>query len=147
MVNYIFLDIDGVLNTTSDWKVPYSINPHCVENFYRYVKKLGDGSTARIILISSWRDGFDKEGNHLPQVQHLIDMLSQYHLSIYDKTYKSPTNDRQREIEQYIIKNHINPEQCIIIDDDISLYHDLSKYKHIVPNPDEGFQVKKGWHK
>jgi hypothetical protein len=140
MINYIFLDIDGVLNTTSDWKIPYSINTYCVKNFSQYIKKLGGSSKVRIILISSWRDGFDKGGNHLPQIQHLIDILSQYNLFIYDKTYKSPTNDRQREIEQYIIKNNINQEQCIIIDDDISLYRNISKYKHIIPNPDYGFQ-------
>lgn len=117
---YIFLDIDGVLNTQSQWSRMYQLNTSCIENFCTFVKQQ---SNAKIILTSSWRSGFEKNGSCLPQIQNLIDKLSVYDVSIFDKTKKSPNDDRQREIEYFLQRNPKEP--YIIIDDDKTLYHGI----------------------
>lgn len=49
---FIFLDIDGVLNKESDWSKPFSLNSDCIRRFCEKNRE------ARIILISSWKNGF-----------------------------------------------------------------------------------------
>lgn len=76
------------------------------------------------MLISTWKEGFNKDNNS-PQIQHLIDTLSIYGLTINDKTISVKGKTRQEEIEYYIRRNNI--KDYIILDDDISLYNDISK--------------------
>lgn len=81
-------------------------------------------SPIKIVLISTWKEGFNKDNNS-PQIQHLIDTLSIYGLTINDKTISVKGKTRQEEIEYYIRRNNI--KDYIILDDDISLYNDISK--------------------
>lgn len=53
---YIFLDIDGVLNRSSDWKKMYTLNTECIRRFADFVKHLK--REVNIVLTSSWRTGF-----------------------------------------------------------------------------------------
>lgn len=51
---YIFLDIDGVLNKSSQWKRMYSLDEECVKCFCSFVTQV----SGLVILTSSWRSGF-----------------------------------------------------------------------------------------
>lgn len=59
---FIFLDIDGVLNKESDWSKPFSLNRDCIRRFCEKYRE------ARIILISSWKNGFIS--SHNEKIRH-----------------------------------------------------------------------------
>lgn len=136
---FIFLDIDGVLNTSDQWKRMYQLDEKCVSRFAEYAKALhGD---VRIILSSSWKNGFDPAGNHTPQIRQLLDQLSPYGLSILGKTDNIDEADRGREIGEYIASHNLKKANCIVIDDDASLFKtSLPKNcKLLLIDADKGF--------
>lgn len=118
----LFLDCDGVINSKSSWKVPFFIDTKCIKVLSDVCKTLG---CADIVLISTWKAGFDKfSNNHTPQVQALIRELSKYGISIVGATVdgKAKGLSRDEEIQLYIKRQRI--EDYIILDDDESLYKD-----------------------
>ena len=118
---YVFLDIDGVLNTSDQWKQMYQLNEKCVSRFSEYAKALqGD---VRIILTSSWKNGFDPAGKHTPQIQELIDRLAFYGLFIIGKTLSREDGDRAQEINDFIIAHKLEGKRCIVVDDDPDIFH------------------------
>lgn len=117
---FIFLDVDGVLNTVSQWKRPYSLNDACIAAFAGYVHSLPSSNT-RIILTSSWKNGFDFSGNHTPQIRELVNKLAVHGLSITSKT-ENISDDRAAEINDYIKQHHLEQYPCIIIDDDPNIF-------------------------
>jgi hypothetical protein len=116
-MKYIFLDIDGVLNTESDWKHMYSLNQDCIKAFANAVKKCGE---VRIVLSSTWRTGFAYNRECLPHIKNLQQQLQKYELSIYGKTPMLPSGNREDEILEYIDMYEV--KQYVIIDDDASLF-------------------------
>lgn len=137
---YIFLDIDGCLNNKYDWRTPYTINKSCLLYFSKLCKAINKKySPIKIVLISTWKEGFNKDNNS-PQIQHLIDTLSIYGLTINDKTISVKGKTRQEEIEYYIRRNNI--KDYIILDDDISLYNDISKINIYIVDYHTGFTEK-----
>ena len=59
----VFLDVDGVLNsiTTKDRCGPYvGIDDKKVSN----LKDIIDATSAKIVLVSSWKEGWKKEPQH-----------------------------------------------------------------------------------
>lgn len=64
---FIFLDIDGVLNKESDWSKQFSLSSDCIRRFCEKYRE------ARIILISSWKNGFISSHNekNTPQIKEL----------------------------------------------------------------------------
>lgn len=118
---YIFLDIDGVLNTSDQWKRMYQLDKKCVSRFAEYAKALhGD---VRIILTSSWKNGFDPAGKHTPQVQTLIDTLAMHGIRIIGKTLNREDGDRAQEINDFIVAHKLKKERCIVVDDDPDIFH------------------------
>lgn len=137
---YIFLDIDGCLNNKDDWKIPYTINKRCLLNFSELCKIINKKyGFVKIVLISTWKEGLNKDNNS-PQIQHLIDTLSICGLTINDKTISVKGKTRQEEIEYYIRRNNI--KDYIILDDDISLYNDISKINIYIVDYHTGFTEK-----
>lgn len=55
----VLLDIDGVLNRQSEWKIPYMLDQDCLDNLKAAVHEINP----YIVLISSWRKGFVSAGN------------------------------------------------------------------------------------
>lgn len=151
----IFLDIDGVLNDlSSEW----AINSENIKSLYYLVKKLEKKNyDCKIILVSTWRFGFDKDFKKCsPQVQSLIKELNTFGLKVYDKTKSFEKGGRAYEVcsyylyyEFYIAKRSV---KHLIIDDDISLYSDEVAQKLdfnmnlIVPNSRRGL-VDSDWEK
>lgn len=128
---YIFLDVDGVLNTKNDWKIPYTLNKKNIEYFCNYAKKV-DG---KVVLISSWRTGFSLFGKNAPYIEELINCFNEYDVQIVGRTVQSISRDA--EILDYIQKHNVS--EYIIIDDDVSLYHNLYSHLYLV-DANYGFQ-------
>ncbi len=116
---FIFLDIDGVLNTASQWKRMYQLDDGCISRFNEYIRVLSEKGAVRIILTSSWKNGFDSAGHHTPQIQALIAKLD---IPILGKTENRAGGDRAAEINNYICNHKLEHEECIVIDDDPDLF-------------------------
>ena len=65
---YIFLDVDGVLNTKADWKNMFSLRNECISSFNNYLTELSAENDIKIILSSSWKKGFSY---YIYQPEHL----------------------------------------------------------------------------
>lgn len=116
---FIFLDIDGVLNTSAQWKKIYQLDNGCIARFNEYIRALSMKGSVRIILTSSWKNGFDPAGHHTPQIQALIAKLN---VPILGKTENRADGDRAAEINDYIQNHKLEHEECIVIDDDPDLF-------------------------
>lgn len=110
MVNYIFLDIDGVLalpqNKLSDKHESLEFDLKCVE----VLKNICEKYSARIVVTSSWRIN--------KSIEQLKEIFSHYNLDEYieDKLVDSVDyTEREMGIKNYIISNRIN--NYIVIDD------------------------------
>ena len=113
----VFLDIDGVLNKESDWRIPFTLNPECVKEFASFVQKL---DRPRIILTSTWRAGISVKGNNSPQYDKLVETLYEYRLVISGATPLTSNKTRDEEIDYYARRNGIS--DYIAIDDDPGLF-------------------------
>lgn len=131
---YIFLDIDGVLNRSSDWKKMYTLNTECIRCFDDFVKHLK--REVHIVLTSSWRTGFSYNQKSLPHILNLERELNKYGLTIYGKTPVSKDNSREKEIQEYI--DIFDVKEYIIIDDDTTLFPN-TKGKLYITDARKGF--------
>ncbi len=110
----IFLDIDGVLNSNDyiDYALDNNIkgilediNPKTIQ----MLKFAIDATDAQIVLSSSWRD--------TSRFKELKELFLKYGINLNEKT-PVLNNERGLEIKQYL-KEHINIEQYLILDDEI----------------------------
>lgn len=62
---YIFLDIDGVLNTPATFP---TFDPFCVENFNKLIER----TNAQLIISSSWRYLIHSKAMSLVGFQHML---------------------------------------------------------------------------
>ena len=113
---YYFLDIDGVLNKESDWRVPFAINPECAACFAMLLKKDKD---PHVVLSSTWRRGITNSGIKAPKDNNFLEKLEKYGIIIEGSTPIS-NKTRQEEIEYYIRRNGI--KDYLVLDDDESLF-------------------------
>ena len=134
----IFLDVDGVLNTTNSRFTKYEVKESIVESLGMLVDMLNKkGYIVKVVLSSTWRLGYDKDYEQCsPQVQNLITKLASVDITIYDKTpiYTDKTRDVEiaRYIKEYELKH--NDFAYVILDDDTSIFNkdalrDMSFYK------------------
>lgn len=120
---YLFLDIDGVLNTEKDWKKSFVLRKELIDNLCTTYPN------ARIILTSSWKNGFVARNSTLNSapIKELESMLSN-NVVIIGKTEGAFKRDEQ--IENFLNK-HPQIRNYIVIDDDISEYNSsYIKNKH-----------------
>ena len=122
---YVFFDMDGVLNRESDWNRAFPINEDNVKIFSELIEGLMDiYASVRLVISSSWRAGYSKNGdNDTPQIKELKNILRGKGYHIYAATPLS-NKGRQKEIEYYIRRNNVS--HYIVIDDESSLYYDIS---------------------
>lgn len=123
----IFLDVDGVLNTSNTFK---EIKREWQETGKRrveidikrvgYLKEIVDATGALIVLSSSWRklgsmdNGVFKSENL--SVLEFIKILDSFGLYIYDITPRCKSRMRQDEIMEWL-KGH-DVDSFVVIDDD-----------------------------
>lgn len=90
---FYFLDVDGVLNKESDWRIPFSINDKCLGHF---AELLSHDKDPHIILSSTWRAGYTNTGVMSARGNSLADKLAEYGLSVEDSTPISNKNKAGR---------------------------------------------------
>ena len=140
---YIFFDVDGVLNSESDWKKSkFSINKNCMENFSSFINILKKrDKTPHLVICSTWRQGMNNFNDKAENSKSLIDeIFSRYNLKIEDATPITANKSRQDEIEWYIKKHNIT--SYIVIDDDPKLYPNQRNINLYIPDYHTGLTKK-----
>ena len=131
----IFLDIDGVLNSSAYFKTKEHQLKKSDKEFddideskVVLLKQIIDATDARIVLSSTWRELDDESYIECYKMyKYLIDTLGKYDIKIFDKT---PTirQDRPLEIQTWINDEPSLDEVIFIsLDDDFSK-KDYDKY-------------------
>ena len=124
---YIFLDVDGVLNTEADWaKKVYSLNPKCITAFCGLLEILHD---PKIVLSSTWRNGIARDGTTAVHIDDLIRALEPAGITTLDKTGVSPDGSRSKEIDHYLRRHPA--DSYLILDDDPDLFERKEKTPHL----------------
>lgn len=135
-MNYIFLDIDGVLNKSLDDNNPDLftwINTNdSMKNLYEIVKN----TNAKIVLSSNWRRHFIHPYNH--NTWWLSGLFAAFDLTITHIT--GQLNNRNLEINDWLSKN-TTPNDRYVILDDINFYEENRK-EFIKVNPKLGLTAE-----
>lgn len=129
-MNVVFLDIDGVLNSSAYFqfvreqqKENCKSNQHCEISDY-HLQRLAEivhSTNAKIVLSSTWRELEDSEDEEVQKMwQYLQDELGRYDMEIYDKTPVLKMN-RPLEIKTWLDNQENKEEICFVsLDDDFS---------------------------
>ncbi len=108
----IFLDVDGVLNSSKDkFSMSLETDRHLI-----YLKRIVDATDAVVVLSSSWRKISSLR-------KALENRLRSYDIEIIDST-KSLPGTRGSEIKEWLSRNP-DVESFVILDDD----SDMDEYK------------------
>ena len=101
----IFLDIDGVLNTPSEYGK--RINKNNVDVLNKLITRLEEKYDTQIVVSSSWRlsSGINK-------------IIRDAGVTARLKGVTENLGDRSKEINAYISKNRLEPENCLVLDDE-----------------------------
>ena len=117
----IFLDVDGVLNTSKTNSNILDIDSFRLE----YLKSIIDETGAKIVLSSSWVKFFTKVNNKIiPRSEKgflFYNLLSLYSIEIYD--ILGTGVNREEMIIDWISKNEV--DSFIIIDDEPNMFNKL----------------------
>lgn len=144
VLNVIFLDIDGVLNSMAYFKSlgPKSQRGHKHDEISDFhLQKLSEiyhsVDDCKIVLSSTWRQLSDNMENNVcyGMYMYLVEELKRYDMEIYDKT-PYIHNNRPLEIYTWIHNNveKIDELQYCILDDDFSIsdYQKYGLHNHLV---------------
>ena len=124
---YVFLDVDGVLNTEADWaRKVYSLDSKCVDSFCKLLNSLHE---PMVVLSSTWRNGIARDGTTAVHIDDLIKALQPAGIKSLDKTGIALDGSRTKEIEHYL-RRHAE-DGYIILDDDPRLFDQKSKTPHL----------------
>ena len=122
MNKYIFLDIDGVLNSMDWFKQNKGVAGHTEINpdKVKMLKEIVDQTDAKIILSSTWRDlaAHDDRPEH-EMYTYLKTSLEEFGLSISDQTPYIQQN-RPQEIKDWLENNTNEGDHYVSLDDDYS---------------------------
>ncbi|MBE6960661.1 MAG: hypothetical protein E7448_08090 [Ruminococcaceae bacterium] len=134
----IFLDIDGVLNCSEyrrrqmlQGKISVILQVEPLSQ----LKRIVEATDASIVLISSWRKFWKREGSVDTAGQQIEQRLSNFGLFVADKTPVLSDGSRSREVAQWL-KNKNYVEHYVILDDKDYLW-DRKQTLHWVRCPDE----------
>lgn len=116
-MNVIFLDIDGVLNcaTTKDKCGEYQ---GIEDAKVALLKEIVDKTNAKIVLVSTWKEEWEKGKNTSHMGDYLDDKMQKQGLHIYDKTKNKVDGyymSRGEGILDYIVTHKV--KNYVIIDD------------------------------
>ena len=125
----LFLDVDGVLNnnltrtrTFDGWCF---VDDYLVER----LKQIIDATGAKIVLSSTWRDGWNREdeSKNEPFFNQLRDKLKEYGMEIWDALPMPMRPSRGIAIgEWFELHKDLDIESFVILDDwyDMGIYRD-----------------------
>lgn len=113
----LFLDFDGVLNS-QDYRDRYgSMGAGIDKSKMPMLKKLVDTTDAKIVIITSLREYWDKDPDKCDYFGKVInETFAEYGLEIYDKTPVSESGMREDDIRDWICENS-SIENYVAIDD------------------------------
>lgn len=142
--NYLFLDIDGVLNATDYMRHPDHLMivlkghgrskvyfKELVDNLNEVFKECPD---VKIVLSSTWRLSFDQD-----ELQDLMDEMG-----IKTKCIGKTTHDYDRyrgnQIKQWLIDHDAIESNYVIVDDDSDMLDEqLDRFVHV--NSQQGLTI------
>lgn len=131
-MNYIFLDIDGVMNNYEDWMNKVNNKTEEFHSHRMFCDKawlmLSEVCTitgAKIVLSSSWRlslhktnDGIkSKYDNPDALTVKLLDYFHKYNIPLVDIT-TNYYDHRGKQIKEYIKRNLFATDKYVVIDDE-----------------------------
>lgn len=127
----IFLDVDGVLNTrmTTDYCGQFI---GIEDAKLLQLKKIIDETGAKVVLSSTWRLGYNKDGKQLDKCsQYLKDKFDKAGIEIYDVTPDIGHSLRHIEIKQWLTE-HEDIESYVILDDEEFDFYRYDIGEHLV---------------
>ena len=131
-MNYIFLDIDGVMNNRVDWMSKVDNNTEqfrshrmFCDTAWQMLSNVVKKTEAKIILSSSWRIALTQEGETIKpkrfretSVGKLLEYFNNYNIPIVGLTTEK-YDHRGKQIVEYV-KTHLTPEdKWIVLDDEV----------------------------
>lgn len=135
----IFLDIDGVLNTSKTFlemanesEINEKNRVEVDEFRVEFLKRIVDKTGALIVLSSSWESYFNKVSDKIIPVHEkgrkLANIFNKYGIKIYDAIFGLKDELKQEKINIWL-SLHEDIESFVIIDDDsYSLTNFIGKY-------------------
>lgn len=115
MNNYIFLDIDGVLNSKhTKAKGPYG-NPGIGKKHLEILKTIVDKTDGEIVLISDWRLSFLPNDHMSDMANYISKKLESVGLSMTIVSENPCYENRSDEISEWMLNNPT--KKFIILDD------------------------------
>lgn len=140
----LFLDIDGVLNSREyDRKRNWNEQTDIDETRLPLVKEIIDKTGAKIVLISTWRNHWDRDESLCDEDGMYINRLfSKYGLAICDKTPDlGLLSKRKDEVKAWLAEHTGEVESFVILDDYRFGWDDLSDF-YIHTNPNYGLGLE-----
>ncbi len=125
----IFLDFDGVLNSTKDDRVNNKTHVIINADKLAMLEKIVSKTDARIVLSTSWKTHWSNIESQCDNIGLFINQtFRKYNLDIYDKTPVLKTG-RENEIKTWLINNP-KVDNYVILDDMI-LYDKAFENRYI----------------
>lgn len=131
---YVFLNIDGVLNTQDEGKRIFKdVSMVCVRRMAEVLNKF---KNIHLVLVCEWDEWLYENGGSNSRLLFLKRYLKKYGLDINDKMPKTKRTSRGARIKKYI--ENYGVENYIIIDNEPGQYASDCKELFLV-NPKTGF--------
>lgn len=127
MMNIIFLDIDGVLNSMAYFESlkTRTARDEISDYHLKLLAELYHSCDAKIVLSSTWRD-LDKPHEDCYKMYHYLEnCLAKYDMCIFSQT-PIVNGERPKEIKTWLT-NHSNISHYVSLDDDFCS-EDYRKY-------------------
>ena len=143
-MNYIFLDIDGVMNNQTDWLNKAKNNLEEFQGHRMFCDKAWEllsnvcaTTNARVVLSSSWRlgltstkEGFISRHSDDHSSGKLLTYFKKYHIELVGLT-PSYYDNRGTQITTYV-ENYLKPtDNWVVLDDEDSDMYGIPKEKII----------------
>jgi len=123
----IFLDIDGVLNSSRYDRQRQEDEGNIDVSRLELIKFLADTTGAKVVLSSSWRCHWDPEGEGTDETGRALEtVFNQVGISLFDRTPVLSGN-RSKEIRAWLA-GRTDIESFVIIDDIKFGWGDLEPY-------------------
>ena len=142
-MKYLFLDIDGVLNSYKYDKERDIMTTNNIDGTrLDLVKKIVDQTDAKIILTSTWRKHWEKSEVFCDEIgKDLNETFKSHGLEIYDKTPSIDFLERGIEVEAYLSDHKNDLEAFCIVDDMMYAWDGLSPF-FVKTNPRIGYGLE-----
>ena len=130
MKKVIFLDIDGVLNTSYTKHRDQALDDFRLD----YLAKIVNKTRAKIVLTSTWRYNLSKSlfsfKAYNNSAKSLIESLKERGLKISALLPDTPNNRRAEDISEFIKKHKVT--NFVILDDELFNYDSLKLSEHLL---------------